>query len=57
MSLGLASSVVLGGLGYTAYAKEPEIKTTELTIAYGEELQAKLVKTSDDVVKRSLKLS
>ncbi|EAO56903.1 Probable cell surface protein [Bacillus thuringiensis serovar israelensis ATCC 35646] len=42
-------------MGYTAYAKEPEIKTTELTIAYGEELQAKLVKTSDDVVKTEFK--
>ncbi|MEC2463426.1 DUF5011 domain-containing protein [Bacillus cereus] len=57
VTLGLTSSIILGGVGYTAYAKEPEIKTSELTIAYGEELQAKQIKTSDDVVKTKFKTS
>ncbi|MGF2716796.1 immunoglobulin-like domain-containing protein, partial [Bacillus cereus] len=55
VALGVSATILLGGFGYTAYAKEPEIKTNELTISYGEELHPKLIKTSGDVAKTTFK--
>ncbi|PHE64312.1 cell surface protein [Bacillus toyonensis] len=55
ITIGATAILALSAFGYKAYTKEPEIKTSELTLNYGSKLTDDHIKASNDVVKMDFK--